>query len=354
MATDRLHDVVEPRLVPAAEPAWPVGRLRVSAAWGLPGLLHDLGVDLATVLADAGLPCDLFSDRETLFTYPELERLLLACEHRSGCDYFGMLLGQRTRLTDLGLGGQVAMCEPTSGAGLRSYIEYFNLHYTAATVTLLESGGYARLVYAVSERGMDDTRHFQLTGTTVAFNILRDLFGPDWRPVEVSFASRKPSSLLPFQKFFRAPVRFDADESAVVFARHWLERPLSNASSDLRREVREAVGTEQPPGLAAFPATVRRLLRRQLIVGDVSMSRIAALLSMHRRTLDRHLQRHDITYGELLDSVRDDVARQLLRDTEMPIQQVADSVRFSSAANFATSFRRRLGMTPGEYRRRAA
>jgi AraC-like DNA-binding protein len=82
------------------------------------------------------------------------------------------------------------------------------------------------------------------------------------------------------------------------------------------------------------------------------MSDIAASLSMHRRTLNRHLRRQHLTFSELLDSVRGDIARQLICDTEMPIQQIADSVRFSSAANFSTAFRRRLGMTPSEYRRR--
>ena len=52
-----------------------------------------------------------------------------------------------------------------------------------------------------------------------------------------------------------------------------------------------------------------------------------------------------------MESIKEDIARQLLRDTQMPIQQVAESVHFSSAANFATAFRRRTGMTPSEYRR---
>jgi AraC-like DNA-binding protein len=83
------------------------------------------------------------------------------------------------------------------------------------------------------------------------------------------------------------------------------------------------------------------------------MSVVASRLSMHRRTLDRHLQAHRTTYQELLESVREDVARLLLHDTDMPIQQIAESVRFASAASFATAFRRRTGMTPSEYRRRA-
>ncbi len=75
------------------------------------------------------------------------------------------------------------------------------------------------------------------------------------------------------------------------------------------------------------------------------------MLSMHRRTLDRHLTAHGIAYGELVESVKEDVARQLLRDTNMPIQRIAEAVRYSSPANFATAFKRRAGVTPREYRR---
>jgi len=37
------------------------------------------------------------------------------------------------------------------------------------------------------------------------------------------FASRSPSNLKPLHKYFRAPLRFDSDESALVFERHWLD-----------------------------------------------------------------------------------------------------------------------------------
>ena len=72
---------------------------------------------------------------------------------------------------------------------------------------------------------------------------------------------------------------------------------------------------------------------------------------MHRRTLDRRLQRHGLRYSELLESVQADIARQLLVDTTMPVQDVAEALRFSNAANFATAFRRWTGVTPSEFRR---
>jgi AraC-like DNA-binding protein len=83
------------------------------------------------------------------------------------------------------------------------------------------------------------------------------------------------------------------------------------------------------------------------------MESVAALLGMHRRTLDRKLKKHGVHYGKLLDSVKRDVACQLLRDTHLQMRRVAESLHYSSAANFSTAFRRWTGVCPSAYRDQA-
>jgi AraC-like DNA-binding protein len=156
------------------------------------------------------------------------------------------------------------------------------------------------------------------------------------------------------RRHFRAPVQFDSSESAVLFARHWLDEPLPRVDAATRRRTLAEVRQRRNQLYDDFPAAVRRIIRKQMLFGRFSMDDVARQMSMHRRTLDRHLLRHGVHYGELLESVREDTARHLLRDTRMPIQRIAESVHFSSAANFATAFRRRSGLTPSEFRRQAA
>lgn len=45
------------------------------------------------------------------------------------------------------------------------------------------------------------------------------------------------------------------------------------------------------------------------------------------------------------------VARERLADSHMDIADIADQVGFHSAANFATAFRQRMGVTPSQYRK---
>jgi AraC-like DNA-binding protein len=330
-----------------------VGSARINTYRHLPDVLQELGADLRDVLEVAGVRADVFDNAENRVAYPDLGRVLLACEQLSRCDYIAFLAGQRARLADLGLPGQVALCSETAGEALQKLADNFTLHNSAAILGLLTTGAYARVSYAIVEQDMVDTRHFQLGAMAIVFNVLQELCGTGFLPTVVTFASRAPSNLRPFHKFFSAPLRFDSDESAVVFEQHWLDRPLPPVDPLFRRQIEAEARAQRDAILADFPVIVRRLLRKQLLTGDCSMDHVAGRLGMHRRTLDRHLQRHGVLYGELLESVQSDVACQLLLDTGMQVQQVAETLRYSSAANFATAFRRWTGVTPSQYRRRA-
>ncbi len=265
-----------------------------------------------------------------------------------------LLATQRTGLADMGLAGQVALCGQTADDGLQALADHFNLQSSASTISLVKTGVFARLVYAISELGMSETRQLPLGAMAVGLNILRDLCGQDFLPTVVTFASRAPANVRPCQKFFQSPLQFDSDESALVFERQWLDRPLAPVDPLVRRRIRAEVRARRASVLADFPATIRRILRKQLLLGDCSMEQVAALIGMHRRTLDRRLHRHGVHFGQLLDSVKANVAMQLLRDNGLQVQQIAESLHFSTAANFATAFRRWTGTTPTEYRRKAS
>lgn len=340
--------------LPATHVMGATGTLRVSAVWHMPRLLEELGVALDDVLAAAHLQPELFADPETPLTYPELERLLLACERYSHRDDIGLLVGQRSRLAEMGLAGEMARCSDTVGVALQRFAEHLNVHDSAATMGVETAGGFTRFIYAIAERGMTDTRHIQLGAIAIAFNIVQDLCGRTWSPTVVTVACRGPSSVRSCQRFFGAPVRFDSDETALVFERHWLDRPLPPVPARVRHQVERDVLALEIQLHADFPATVRRLVRKQLMFRRCSMDEIAALLGMHRRTLDRKLQRRGVQFSELVESVKQEVARQLLRDTGLRVQQVAESLQFSTAANFATAFRRWTGITPSAFRRSAS
>ena len=327
------------------------GWVRLAMYRDLPTTVQSFGVDFPEALAAAGLSCDAFASPDTRLRFRELGNLLSICEQLTGCDHILFLAARGIGLDGTGPAGQIARCAESAEEALQKLCDRYTLQSTASILSLVTSGTYCRLAFAVVEEDMGNTAQFQVGAMAVALNILRDLCGPAFVPAVVTFACRSPSNPRALHKFFRAPLQFDSDESAIVFERHWLDQPIPRVPPGMRRQA-AALEREQRRALTAdLPATVRLLMRKELVCGDITMDRVAGRLGMHRRSLDRHLKQHGVSYRELKESVQSQMACQLLLDTKMQVRHVADALLFSSAANFATAFRRWTGLTPTEYRR---
>ncbi len=106
------------------------------------------------------------------------------------------------------------------------------------------------------------------------------------------------------------------------------------------------------------------LLSRDEIILRAAMRRIhadlAALPSLDElaRQVGTHDKRLSVIFRKQLGMtvfawVREErlrASRQLLADPDMSIHDIAARIGFRSAANFATAFRQRMGMTPSRYR----
>jgi AraC-like DNA-binding protein len=337
----------------AISPTAAAGYARIDAYRPIPALLLELGVELSDVLDDAGIQADIFDHPDNLISYAEVGRLLAASAKRTRCDYLGLLIGQRSRLDNMGLAGQLARCMDTAGAALQVFADRFTLQNTAATVSLVSQGGFSRFVYAIVEPGMRETEQLQIGAMALSFNILQDLCGPQFLPTVVTFALGPPANLRAFHQFFRCPQRFDSEETALVFESRWLERPLPPMDPALRRRIETKARIREQAMQTDFTSNLRRTLRRQLAKGDVAMDSIASQLGMHRRTLDRRLKEHGTHYVAVLDAVKCEAACQLLRETDIDIGLIAESLHYSSNSNFSAAFRRWTGLSPSEYRNRS-
>lgn len=162
-------------------------------------------------------------------------------------------------------------------------------------------------------------------------------------------AHGRPSDVRPYERHFRAPVRFEAKSNALEFPSRWLSQPLPGADPDLRRRLQEQIAHLDSVYGASLTSQVKRTLRATVITGRCSVEATAQKLNMHRRTLSRRLRSEGTTFETLLDEVRYETARQFLGHTQMPVRAVAHMLAYADAA-FTRAFRRWSGTTPGRWR----
>lgn len=121
--------------------------------------------------------------------------------------------------------------------------------------------------------------------------------------------------------------------------------------------------TLQPPRRQAEPASKNLMTRRRTLIRryiesqqahDVRLKDIAAELEVSE---DRatHLIRECCgqTFRDMLIEARLKTAKELLRLSALPVLEVALCSGFNEISHFNRLFRRRAGLTPGQYRRQA-
>jgi AraC-like DNA-binding protein len=83
---------------------------------------------------------------------------------------------------------------------------------------------------------------------------------------------------------------------------------------------------------------------------DTTIESIAERLGMSVATLARRLREEGLTYMAVRDETYDEIAKDYLRRTDQPIEDVAERLGFSDSFSFRRFFRRINGCSPSTYR----
>lgn len=80
---------------------------------------------------------------------------------------------------------------------------------------------------------------------------------------------------------------------------------------------------------------------------------IARRLDISTRTLRQHLASAGTSFRELRNEIRENFATLYLRDTNVPLESIAEKLGFSDQASFTKAYRTWTGKTPGDVRKQS-
>jgi AraC-like DNA-binding protein len=208
----------------------------------------------------------------------------------------------------------------------------------------------ATLGYDIYHPGVEGSEQIYDSALATAINVMKGLCGRAWRPSEVLFCHGKPEDLRPFRRVFAAPLRFDAERSALVFPAAWLGQRTSGADAAVYRRAERCVEALEASAAGDLVADLRRLLRTLLPGAGGSVGEVAERLAIHRRTLNRRLAARGTSLRRLVEEMRFEIARQLVENTSMPLVEVSAALGYADASAFTRAFRRWSGAAPSGWR----
>ncbi len=237
--------------------------------------------------------------------------------------------------------------------GLARMARYASLIHPAIVCALEESGAQASWIQRAPLRPRGIGRHAEEYALSHVVTYMRRDTGRPLAPSRVWFAHARPPDIAPIHRFFATrDVSFGCEASGFALPRGELDLELRSADARLLAtadDLAEAA-LRALPRTTELAATVASRVEA-LLPGNATIGAVASALHMSDRTLQRKLDSEGASFSEIVDGVRERLARRWLADERRTLSEVTFALGFSDLATFSRAFKRWTGTPPGAWRR---
>lgn len=316
----------------------------------LPRKLGDLGVPPALVLSRAGLPPSLFDTERILVSTEELFALYRGIAEASRDAAIGLKLGAEDRVERYDPITLAALSAKSLRDALARLARYKQLTCPEA-VEVTERGDEARVLFRwLLAEETEPPVLIDICFAAVARIAHRGtdaLVGPT--RLELRGAPRGDRL---HESHFQCPVRFGARRNSIVFRRSELDRPFVTHNPDLLAAVAPQLEAElaQSVGSKAIPEQVKGILKRLIAGRRPGIEDVARELRLSTRTLQRRLTEAGVSFQDLMQEARRELARHYLLHSSLELNQTAYLLGYEDAHSFFRAFHAWEGTSPGAWR----
>jgi AraC-like DNA-binding protein len=331
-------------------PLWPIP-VQLLAIVATELNLH--GISTQDLLAGSHITEKMLFDPEQLLPYrTTLEILQRACKI-SPIPHLGLALGARQTPSGWGMLGYGINCCATVEDALNMAVQYHRVSSTFVEAQLRQDD---KRLYWISKPPIDLGAVLPCVIEEEFSSVCRStplLTGQKAQLIEAHFQYPEPPYVSLYQQVFDCPLFFSSDVNQIVFSASVLRHPILQANP-FRVAAAERLCLEF---LEAHPTTddlvmdVRQLILEQqhVFLDEVS---IASRLNITSRTLRNRLSRAGTSYQQILNNLKETIAKNDLLKSQLSVGDIANRSGFSEARSFRRAFKQWTGMTPNEYRKK--
>jgi AraC-like DNA-binding protein len=319
---------------------------------GYPELVVQLGGDPAPLLRRAGIPRRAVGDIDAFIGFRNAVAAIESAAATTKTADFGRQLANRQGIDILGPVGAAARTAPTVGAALTAIGRYMAVYSPGIAVTVAPEveAARARIEYRILLDNIGDCRQTIELALGIGLRIFRLLVDSRFAPLVVHLPHRPVADKANYNRYFATRIRFAEPWAAFTIQSADLRRHIA-ADSGVHDTVVAYLDSVAPAHSADLVQQVRTLIRHLLGTGTLNIALVARHFAMHPRALQRRLANQSTSFEQLIDDVRCDLTRTYLRDTDMPLAQLAEVLGYSQQSVLSRSCQRWFGANPREQRR---
>ena len=335
----------------------PLGALP-TAAGGIARLAYArarrAGIELMPLLKKAGLTGHQVKDRGARLPVQHQIQFLNLVADALQDEFLGFHLAQLPDLRELGLLFYVAASSETLGDALQRAARYASIVNEGLSLRCFEEEDI-RIAFEYVGVARHSDRHQIEFFMTALIRLSRQLTGLRLVPSRARLIHRRSNrGGSELAEYFGGHITFGARADELTFVGRVKDIAITSADPYLNEILVancEQALSHRPKNRGTLRSAVENAIVPLLPHGKVRASEIAARLGLSQRTSARRLASEGVTFSEVLESLRSDLARQYLSDRDLSISRIAWLLGYEEVSAFTRAFRRRTGKTPRETRR---
>lgn len=312
------------------------------------GTLAARGIDADGLLRRAGLPIDRLLDPNSRYPLPAVHRLWALATDATRDPCFGIDVGRAWHPTTFHALGYSALACPTLREALDYVAHYCRVVSTGARIDIADHGGEVSVVLASRGHAPADATAAAVQAGLAALVVLCSVArGSRVVPQRVTLQQDDPRALARLREFFGCAIELGAPQNALVFRADDLDAVLPTANPVLVQI--NALALERYATATTSDSLmdrVRSRIIRLLPSGPVDQRAVARSLNLTLRTMQRRLKEEGVTFRELLDRTRRQLADEYRKDSTLSSSELAYLLGFSEPSSLRRATKRWHSTSP--------
>jgi len=311
--------------------------------------LSDVGLDRENLLQHINIAEGELNQSQQLISIERYEKLYGYVDQFTDIQNIGFEFGQAIEADRWGILGYIAFTSPDLISAIESQRRYQSLVGNLGVPAFETEGKNIRLKWLPSYQCSRHTVEEIITGW---ISLARKLSIQKISPRRVYFHHvPKKNQQTDFQNYFGCEVIFNSDFNGVEIASSLLETKLRRYDPVLNKGLCDQADGLLEKWVESSPVKmITEFIIKSLPTGVPEIELAASNLHLSVRTLQRKLREHQLTFSQLVDSVRQDLAISYLLETDTKMVQIAQMLGFSEQSAFQRAFKRWKGISPMQFR----
>jgi AraC-like DNA-binding protein len=310
------------------------------------------GIKPEPLLTEAGLPLEQVKDRSARLSVRHQIKFLNLASRALRDELLGFHIAEASDVRELGFLYYVPASSPTLGEGLRRAARYTSMVNEGLSIEYRD-GEDIRIIFDYVSVPRHSDRHQIEACLTILIRLCRHLTRRHLTPTRVKIAHRGGPAISKVAAFLGSEIESNARSDEVVFAAAVRDVPIVSADPYLNEFLissAEQAMARRSRTCSSLASKVENAMAPLLPHRRAGVGEIARELGMSQRTLARQLAVEGLTFTELLESLREDLARKYLSDPALPISEIAWLLGYQEVSAFTHAFKRWTGKPPREAR----